>query len=341
MTTRAASPQINGVRKAAILMTVMGEEAACAVFRSLSEKEVQILTRELAELGKVPPDVAQGVLEEYGRLSLGQDYLASGGIEFASRLLVKAFGADAAKNLLQKAVRTQELKVGQLETLQKADPQQLAKFLENEHPQTIALVLAHLDGKQASALLVKLSEEVRAESVTRLAQLRQFSPEMAEKVSSVLNRRLLSLGEHRRKSFAGVKNVAEVMNQLEPSAAKTILEAIEQNDPKTAINIRNMMFTFEDLLGVADVAVREWLGSMDKKNLALALKGASADLKDHVFRAMSSRAVEMLKEDMEALGPVRAKDVNQAQQEAVLLLRKLEAEGKVTLKAEGDDEYVV
>jgi flagellar motor switch protein FliG len=131
------------------------------------------------------------------------------------------------------------------------------------------------------------------------------------------------------------------MNRLEPAAAKTILENIEQDDPKTAISIRNLMFTFEDLLGVADVSVREWLGSMDKKALALALKGASADLKDHVFRAMSSRAVEMLKEDMEALGPVRGKDVLQAQQEAVTLLRKLEADGKVTLKAEGDDEYVV
>ena len=339
--TTAAPTQMNGVRKAAILMAVMGEEAASAIYRTLSEKEVEVVTKELAELGRVPAEVAHVVLEEYSQLALTQGYLATGGIEFATRLLVKAFGTDIANNLLQKVVRLQELSVGQLDSLQKADPQQLAKFLEGEHPQTIALILAHLDGKQASALLMKLPEQVRAQSVKRLAQLRQFSPEMAEKVSVVLNRRLLSLGEQSRKTYAGFKSVADVMNRLEPAAAKTILENIEQDDPKTAISIRNLMFTFEDLLGVADVSVREWLGSMDKKALALALKGASADLKDHVFRAMSSRAVEMLKEDMEALGPVRGKDVLQAQQEAVTLLRKLEADGKVTLKPEGKDEYVV
>jgi flagellar motor switch protein FliG len=339
--TTAAPSRMNGVRKAAILMAVMGEEAASAIYRTLSEKEVEVVTKELAELGRVPAEVAHVVLEEYSQLALTQGYLATGGIEFATRLLVKAFGTDIANNLLQKVVRLQELSVGQLDSLQKADPQQLAKFLEGEHPQTIALILAHLDGKQASALLMKLPEQVRAQSVKRLAQLRQFSPEMAEKVSVVLNRRLLSLGEQSRKTYAGFKSVADVMNRLEPAAAKTILENIEQDDPKTAISIRNLMFTFEDLLGVADVSVREWLGSMDKKALALALKGASADLKDHIFRAMSSRAVEMLKEDMEALGPVRGKDVLQAQQEAVTLLRKLEADGKVTLKPEGDDEYVV
>jgi flagellar motor switch protein FliG len=339
--TSHAAARMKGVRKAAILMAVMGEEAASSIYRNLSEGEVELVTKEISELGRVPAEIAYGVLEEYSQLALTQDYLAAGGLEFATRLLVKAFGSDTANNLLQKVVRLQELSAGQLDSLQKADPQQLAKFLEGEHSQTIALILAHLDGKQASALLMKLPEHVRAESVKRLAQLRQFSPEMAEKVSVVLNRRLQSLGEQSRKTYAGFKSVADVMNRLEPLTAKTILEAIEHDDPKTAINIRNLMFTFEDLLGVSDVYVREWLGSMDKKTLAVALKGASADLKDHIFRAMSSRAVEMLKEDMEALGPVRGKDVTQAQQEAVTLLRKLEADGKVVLKTEGDDEYVV
>lgn len=340
MTSRASS-RMNGIRKAAILVAVMGEEAASAVYRHLSEREIQIVTKELAEMGRIPSDVAGGVLEEYSQLALTQDYLAAGGLEFATRLLVKTFGQDTANNLLQKVVRLQELSAGQLESLQKADPQQLAKFLEGEHPQTIALILAHLDGKQASALLMKLPEQCQAECIKRLAQLRQFSPEMAEKVSVVLNRRLLSLGEQSRKTYAGFKSVADVMNRLEPAAAKTILEAIEQDDPKTAISIRNLMFTFEDLLGVAEVSIREWLGSMDKKTLAVALKGATPDLKEHIFHAMSTRAVDMLKEDMDTLGPVRSRDVAQAQQEAVALLRKLESEGKVTLKPEGDDEFVV
>ncbi len=332
---------LSGTRKAAILMAIMGEEAASAVFKHLSDKDVQVVTKELADIQGVPPDVAHEILEEYSKLALTQDYLAQGGIDFASRTLVKAFGEENAQYLLNQVVRLQQLRAGQLDSLQQADPQQLAKFLEGEHPQTIALILAHLDGKQASTLLMKLPEAARAESIKRLAQLRQFSPEMAEKVSVVLNRRLQSLGEQSRKTYAGFKSVADVMNRLEGGLAKNILEAIEQEDAKLAINIRNLMFTFEDLVGVSDVHVREWLSSMDKKTLAVALKGASSELKDHIFRAMSSRAVEMLKEDMEALGPVRAKEVAQAQQEAVTLLRKLEAEGKVILKSDGDDEYVV
>jgi len=339
MTSRPQT--IPGTRKAAILMAIMGEEAASAIFKHLPDKDVQMVTKELAEIKGVPPEMAHEILEEYSKLALTQDYLAQGGIDFASRALVKAFGDENAQYLLKQVVRLQQLRAGQLDSLQQADPQQLAKFLEGEHPQTIALILAHLDGKQASSLLMKLPEQARAESIKRLAQLRQFSPEMAEKVSVVLNRRLLSLGEQSRKTYAGFKSVADVMNRLEGSLAKSILESIEQADAKLAINIRNLMFTFEDLLGVSDVHVREWLSSMDKKTLAIALKGASNDLKDHIFRAMSSRAVEMLKEDMEALGPVRAKEVAQAQQEAVTLLRKLEAEGKVILKADGDDEYVV
>ena len=339
MTPRPST--LSGTRKAAILMAIMGEEAASAIFKHLPDKDVQMVTKELADVQGVPPEVAREILEEYNKLALTQDYLAEGGIDFASRALVKAFGEENAHYLLKQVVRLQQLKVGQLDSLQQADPQQLAKFLEGEHPQTIALILAHLDGKQASTLLMKLPDQARAESVKRLAQLRQFSPEMAEKVSVVLNRRLQSLGEQSRKTYAGFKSVADVMNRLEGGMAKSILEAIEHEDAKLAINIRNLMFTFEDLLGVSDVHVREWLSAMDKKTLAIALKGASSDLKDHIFRAMSSRAVEMLKEDMEALGPVRAKEVAQAQQEAVTLLRKLEAEGKVILKADGDDEYVV
>jgi flagellar motor switch protein FliG len=322
-------------------MAIMGEEAASAIYRHLPDRDAQVVTKELAELSGVPAEIAHQVLEEYSQLSMTQDYLAQGGLDFATRSLVKAYGDENANYLLKRVVKLQELSVGQLESLQKADPQQLAKFLESEHPQTIALIMAHLDGKQASTLLMKLPEQNRAACVKRLAQLRQFSPEMAEKVSLVLNRRLQSLGEQSRKTYAGFKSVAEMMNRLEAGVAKGILEAIEHDDAKLAINIRNLMFTFEDLVGVTDAHIREWLGAMDKKTLALALKGASQEIKDHIFRAMSSRAVEMLKEDMEALGPVRAKDVAQAQQEAVTLIRKLEAEGKVVLKSEGDDEYIV
>lgn len=337
----SARMALTGSRKAAILIALMNEEVACTVLRQLPEVDVHLVTRELSEIGQVSPDVAHEVLEECRRALDSQKSVTRGGSDIALRLLVTAFGEEQAKGVMKKVAALQGSSTAQLESLKKVDPSQLARFIAAEHPQTIALVLAHLDEKQVAAVLMKLPEQVRSESVKRLAQLRQFSPEIAETVSGVLSRKLQALGEQNRKTYAGFKSVADVMNRLEAGVAKTILESLEQQDANLAINIRNFMFTFEDLLGVADVAIREWLGAIDKKVLAMCLKGASTDLKDHIFRSMSSRASEMLKEDIEALGPVRSKDVTQAQREAVEVLRRLESEGKVVLRAEGDDEYVV
>jgi len=331
----------SGLQKAAILMVLLGEEAASHVYRNLGESDLKLLTRRIAELEHVKPETAMAVLEEYYQLMLTQSYLAEGGPEYAQKLLIKAFGESGAKDLIDQVSKAMEMSVGQLESLQKADPQQLAKFLEVEHPQTVALILAHLNARQASTLLLRLPEESRAETVKRLAQLRQFSPEVAQKVSMALHKRLESLGEQSRRAYAGFKGAADMLNQLEPNTSKGILENIEKDDPKMALAIRNLMFTFEDLLGVPEAGIRELLGQLDKKTLALALRGASEDLKNLVFKSMSSRAVDMLKEDMEVLGAVRSKDVNQAQREIVDLARKLESEGKLVLSAESQEEYVV
>lgn len=336
----SGAPAISGLRKAAILIVVLGEDAASNVFKNLPEQDLQKLTEEIAELGTVDPETAKEVLEEYSKLSLTQEYIASGGPDYAQRLLVKAFGEEGAKALMEQVSRAQELSAGKLDSLQKCDPLQLAKFLEREHPQTIALILAHLDAKQGCALLTRLPETVRAETIKRLAQLRQFSPEMAQKVSLVLHNRLQALGEQSRRAYAGFKGVADLLNRLDTSAAKSILEAIEKEDAKLAISIRNLMFTFEDFVSVADAGIREILGQVDKKTLAMALKSASEQLKTHIFKSMSSRAIDMLKEDMDVLGPVRAKDVQKAQQEIVAIARKLESEGKITLATE-EEEYVL
>jgi flagellar motor switch protein FliG len=335
------SSAVPGVKKAAILLVLLGEDVAANIYKHLSEQELQSVTQEIAELGTVPAESAIAVLEEYHQLTITQEYLARGGSSYAKRLLVKAFGEEAAKALLDSVTHAQQMSASKLDSLQKADPQQLAKFLEGEHPQTIALILAHLDAKQASGLLMKLPEEVRAEAVKRLAQLRQFSPEMAQKVSMVLNNRMKSLGEQSRRAYAGFKGVAELLNPLEPNVCKTILETVEVENPKLAVSIRNLMFTFDDLISVPEPGIRELLAHLDKKLLALALKGASEELKSHIFKTMSTRAVEMLKEDMEVLGPVRGKEVAKAQQEAVAQARQLEAEGKLVLKTESEDEYVV
>jgi flagellar motor switch protein FliG len=337
----AATAPLKGMRKAAILLVLLGEDVASQIYRNLPEHDLEELTQAIAELEYIDPETAQTVLEEYHRLALTQDYLAQGGTDYAQKLLVKAFGEDGARQLLRQVSQAAEMSASKLDSLQKSDPQQLAKFLESEHPQTIALILAHLDSKQASSLLMRLPEALRAEAIKRMAQLRQFSPEIAQRVSMALHKRLEALGEQHRRAYAGVQGVADLLNRLDPVATKTILETIEKEDPKVALSIRNLMFTFQDLLGVPDVGIRELLGNLDKKTLAMALRGATEELKNYIFKSMSSRAVEMLKEDMEVLGPVRARDVTKAQQEVVAVARKLEAEGKISLGAEGEDEYIV
>jgi flagellar motor switch protein FliG len=337
MSTQASSA---GLRKAAILLVVLGEEAASQIYRHLTHGEVERVTQEIAELRQITPETVLAVLEEFDRMVLTGQYLAQGGREYANKLLVKAFGEEGARQLLQQVSRDAEVNAGKLDSLQKADPQQLAKFIEGEHPQTIALILAHVDARQASALLMRLPEELRAESIKRLAQLRQFSPEMAERVSVVLNKRLEALGEQGRRAYAGLRGVADLMNRLDLATGKTILESIEKEDPKLALSIRNLMFTFEDLRTVPEAGIRELLGQMDKKTLATALRGASEELKNYVFKSMSSRAVEMLKEDMEVLGPVKSREINKAQLEAVAAARRLEAEGKLSLTPDGEDEFI-
>jgi flagellar motor switch protein FliG len=329
-----------GMRKAAVLLVLLGEDVASQIYRNLPQQDLEQLTKEIAELDYVDPQTALAVLEEYHRMALTQDYLAQGGTDYAQKLLVKAFGEDGARQLLSQVSRAAEMSANKLDSLQKADPQQLAKFLESEHPQTIALILAHVDAKQASELLMRLPEGLRAETLKRLAQLRQFSPEIAQKVSLSLHRRLQALGEQHRRAYAGFQGVADLLNRMDPVQAKTILEAIEKDDPKVALGVRNLMFTFQDLLGVPEAGIRELLGQLDKKSLALALRGATEELKSFIFKSMSSRAVEMLKEDMEVLGPVRSRDVVKAQQETVAVARKLEAEGKISLGGE-EDEFVV
>lgn len=337
----AVSTSLPGVRKAAILLVVLGEDAASRVYQNLPERDLEDLTQEIAELNYIDPQTALTVLQEYHRLTVTQDYVAVGGTDFAKKLLIKAFGEETARTLLSQISLAVERNATKLDSLRKADPQQLAKFLELEHPQTIALILAHLDPKQASILLLKLPETMRAETIKRMAQLRQFSPEIAQKISMSLHKRLQALGEQHRRAYAGLQGVADLLNRLDPVSSKQILEAIEAEDPNIALGIRNLMFTFQDLMGVPEAGIRELLGQLDKKTLAVALRGAPEELRTYIFKCMSTRAADMLKEDMEVLGPLRARDVMRAQQEAVQIARKLEAEGKISLGGEGDDEYVL
>ena len=331
----------NGARKAAIILMVLGDDMAVEIYKHLTETEIGIVTQEIAELGNISSAQASAVLKEFQQLSTHQENAARGGEEQAHMLLVKAFGEEGARAFMTEFMRAQEANSSSLDALQRIDPEQLGKFLQGEHPQTIALVLAHLNARTARSVLMFLPEKTRGQTVKRMAQMQQFSPEMVKKISKVLNGRLLAIGQQSRRAFGGVKAVADLLNQIEQVASKNILETIEEADTQLATSIRNLMFTFEDFLEVEDTGMRELLGQVDKKTLAGALKGASEDLKNHFFKCMSSRAAEMLKEDMEALGPMRSRDVQAAQQEIVNSARKLESEGKMFLKAEKEESYVV
>jgi len=331
---------ISGVRKAAILLVAVGEDLAKEILRALPEPDVQRLTEELADLRGITPEISAEIMEEFWQLLETQNFMVHGGLDYASRLLVDAFGKERADDLLMLVRRSQEAAQGNLAKLQRTDPQQLGKLLDTEHPQTIALVLAHLDPRRASLVLDNLSEDHKVVSVQRLAEMRQFSPEMAQKVAHILHRRLENVGDNARRSYSGFKAVADLLNRLNAEEAKKILESIEEGQPELALSIRNLMFTFEDLVTVPAQSIREIVSGVDKRQLALALRGANDELKAQIFKAMSSRAVEMLKEDMEVLGPVRSREVAQAQQEILTLARRLESEGKVILKLETGDEML-
>lgn len=338
-----ASPHANmpPLRKAAVLMITVGDELARAMYQHLSEHELKLLTEEIAAVRDVSPEVATAVLEEFHQLIETQQYMVHGGLEYATKLLVDAFGKQRAEDLLNQVKNAQEALHSDLAMLQEVDPQQLSKFLESEHPQTVALVLAHLDPRRASQVLQQLAEGQRVDSVRRLAEMQQFSPEMAQKVALILHKRLISLGDTHRKSYSGFKAVADLLNRLDTVSARTILDQIEGDNPQLAINIRNLMFTFEDLVTVPAASIRELIAQIDKKQLSLALKGANAELRAHLFKALSSRATEMLVEDMEAMGPVRVREVMQAQQEILTLARRLEAEGKLILSTEKEDDMMI
>jgi flagellar motor switch protein FliG len=332
---------VSGIRKAAILMVLLGDEASASVFRHLQEDEVQDISREISRLGEIDSPVADTVLEDFHRMWMAQTCLVRGGPEFAKTLLVKAFGQDSSRKLLDRLNISLQSAITGFDSLQKADPAQLSKFIQAEQPQTIALVLAHLNSSQAAALLGTLPAPLRAEVVMRMAHLEQISPEIINKITGILEQKLRSLGDFKSESCGGVRAVAELINRMETKAAAAILEKIEDENPPLALSIRNLMFVFDDIMLIEEAGMREILQRIDKKSLTVALKGCSEDLKTQFFRNMSSRAVEMLREDMEVMGPVKVKDVETSQQQIVSIVRKLDEDGVISIKGgAGGDEYI-
>ena len=333
--------QIPGLRKAAILMVMIGDEASSQIFRELDEDEVQEISREIARVQSLTPEEAEGVLEEFYQMSVARDYVVKGGLDYARKVLVNAFGNEGAQRMLDRLMKTLGNETLSFDALQKTDPQQLAKFIHSEHPQTIALVLSHLDAPQAAALLVSLPSNLRADVAMRMANLDQISPEIVHKIAAVIGQKLKALGEFSRESYGGVRAVAELFNRLDSMTNKEILENIEQQDGNLAETIRHLMFVFEDILMIDENAMKELLGKVDRKLLTTALKGTSEQLRDHFLKAMSQRGADMLREDMDALGPIKLRDVEASQQEIIAVIRQLEADGVLSLKGTAPGEQYV
>jgi len=336
----AVATGLTGAQKAAILMVILGEETSGALLRELDEEEVQYIGRGIAAIPVITSEIAEEVLAEFYEMIVAQDYILKGGLEYARKVLESAFGADRAKRLLDRLSLSLSTDSAHFDALQRADPQQLATFIHNEHPQTVALILSHVGGSQAARLLRSLPPETRTEVSVRMANLDQISPDVISRISTIIGQKLKSIGELSRQDCGGVRAVAEIFNRLEQDESKEILENIETSNPALVETIRHLMFVFEDLLKVDSTGMRELLARVDRKVLTIALKGTSEKLKNHFLQVMSQRGAEMLLEDMEALGAIKMREVEAAQQQIVAAVRLLESEGVINLKDSGAEQYV-
>ncbi len=273
-------------------------------------------------------------------MAMAAAFVARGGVEFAQQLLLKSLSPDHARRIIDRVVRSFQSTAG-FTSLAKADPQQLSKFILAEQPQTIALILAHLDSSHAAQLLSLLPETLRVDVLTRMASLDEISPEVVSRISSVIEQRLKTLGTASHESYGGVRAVAELLNRLDRTVSQPVIESLEGQNPDLAVSIRNLMFVFDDLMKVEDSALREIVQRADRKVLTVALKGTTEEMRNRFFQNMSKRAADMLREEMEVLGAIRLREVEKAQHEIVAIARKLEEEGLLTTGAAAGEAYVV
>lgn len=325
-----AQETLTGARKAAVLSLLLGEDNSSAIFKFLQEDEIELIAREVATVRRVTPEAGERVLEEFHQMSLAASYVTRGGTDYAQKVLTKAVGPDHARRILEKVTKSTPGPTG-FAALARANPQQLSQFIIGEQPQTVALVLAHVDPSYAAQLLVLLPQELRVEVLARMASLDDISPEVAARVSAVIDQRLKALGTPSHKASGGVRAVADLLNRLDRSVSQAALEAIEAQSAELATSIRNRMFVFDDLMKVEDSVLREIVQRADRKVLTVALKGATEALRERFFKNMAKRAVDMMREEMEVLGSVRVREIEKAHLEIVAIARTLEEEGLLTM----------
>ena len=340
---RTTSPggerEMDGVEKAATLLITLGPEKSAKIFKHLKEEEIEQLTLEIANTSSVSPQTKEKVLSEFYEICLAQQYIAEGGIGYAKELLEKALGEEKAKDVIGKL--TASLQVRPFEFIRKTDPSQLLNFIQDEHPQTIALILSYLPASQASMVVSSLPPEKQADVARRIAQMDRTSPDVIKQVEKVLERKLSSLVNQDYTIVGGVDAIVSILNSVDRGTEKHIMETLEVEEPELADEIRKKMFVFEDILSLDDRAIQRVLRDVDNSDLALALKGATEEVQNVILHNLSKRLAVMIKEDMEYMGPVRMKDVEEAQQKIVNIIRKLEDSAEIVIARGGGDEIIV
>ena len=329
---------LTGRQKAAIFLISLGPEVSAEIMKHLREDEVETLTFEIARQEKVNPDFKDAVLEEFQELMNAQNFITTGGIDYARELLEKSLGSQKAIDIINRL--TSSLQVRPFDFIRRTDPAHLLNFIQQEYPQTIALILAYLEPGKAAVILQNLPEDMQAEVSKRLATMDRTSPEVLREVERVLEKKLSTLSSEDYTAAGGVEAIVEILNLVDRSSEKSIIESLEEDDPDLAEEIKKRMFVFEDIVMLDNRAIQKVLRDVDQQELAKALKSVDTEVQDKIFSNMSKRAASMLNEDMEFMGPVRLKDVEESQQKIVSIIRRLEDSGDIVIARSGEDELV-
>ncbi len=331
--------ELTGRQKAAIFLVTIGSEISAEIFKHLREDEIETLTFEIARLETIEPEQKDAILMEFQELMMASEFITTGGIDYARELLEKSLGSQKAIDIINRL--TSSLQVRPFDFIRRTDPAHLLNFIQQEHPQTIALILAYLEPNKASIILQSLPHEVQSDVARRIATMDRTSPEVLREVERVLEKKLSTLSSEDYTAAGGVESIVEILNLVDRSSEKQIIEALEDEDPELAEEIKKRMFVFEDIVMLDDRAIQKVLREVDSQELAKALKSVDTEVQDKIFRNMSKRAAGMLKEDMEYMGPIRLKDVEEAQQKIVSIIRHLEDTGEIVVARSGEDELVV
>ena len=331
--------ELSGRQKAAILLITLGPEYSSQIFKYLGDDEIETLTLEIASVKKVEPEVKEKILEEFYEVCLAQEYITEGGMGYARELLEKSLGKDKAFDVLNKL--TASLQVRPFDFARKADPSQLINFIQNEHPQTIALILSYLDSVKAGQVVSSLSADKQAEVAKRIATMDRTYPEIIKEVEMILEKKLSNVVTQDYTKAGGISSIVEILNSVDRGTERHIVESLEVSDPELAEEIKKRMFVFEDVINLDNTAIQRFIREVENNTLAVALKGATEDLADLIFSNMSKRMAEMIREDMEFMGPVRLRDVEEAQQGIVNIIRRLEESGEIIISRGGGDELIV